>query len=137
MKRARGLVLGALFLSSIPAFADQVPGGITLGQPITGGSGCPAGSAAAVLSPDGKNLSILFDQYQALAGGTSGLQFDRKACSVAIPVHVPQGYSVSILKIDYRGFNAIPSGGSSTFGVEYFFAGTHGPGFSKQFYGPL
>src|SRR3954468_8775829 len=105
---AAGFCLGVL--AAAPAFADDVPGGITLGQPIMGGTGCPAGSASAVLSPDGKSLSILFDQYTVQAGGTTGQQFDRKACSVAIPVHVPQGYAVSILQIDYRGFNALPVG---------------------------
>jgi hypothetical protein len=108
-----------------------------MGQPITGGSGCPAGTASAVLSPDGKNLSILFDQYQAQAGGPGGQRFDRKSCSIAIPVHVPQGFAVSILAIDYRGFNALPAGAQSAFNVEYFFAGSQGPGFTKSYYGPL
>jgi len=27
-----------------------------------------------------------------------------KSCNVAIPVHVPQGFSVSVLQVDYRGF---------------------------------
>jgi hypothetical protein len=44
---------------------------------------------------------------------------------------------VSILAIDYRGFNAIPAGAKSTFGVEYFFADQRGPTFSKNFTGPV
>jgi hypothetical protein len=108
---------------------------IRLGNPAYGGSGCPAGTAAVSLTEDQKTLSILFDQYLAQAG-SNGLQLDRKSCNLAIPVHVPQGYSVSIFEVDYRGFVSIPSGGSGRFGVEYFFAGAEGPRASKTFTGP-
>lgn len=56
---------------------------------------------------------------------------ERKTCNIAVPVHVPQGYSVSIFQIDYRGFNSLPYGAYSRFNVEYFFAGTQGPGYEK------
>jgi hypothetical protein len=110
---------------------------IALGQPAYGGTGCPGGSASATLSPDAKSLSILFDQYQVEAGGDTGKSFDRKSCNIAIPVHVPQGLSISVLAIDYRGYNNVPTGGNTTFSVEYFFAGVRGPTFNKTFKGPL
>ncbi|HLE01582.1 MAG TPA: DUF4360 domain-containing protein [Bdellovibrionota bacterium] len=112
------------------------PDGIRMGQPSYGGSGCPAGTASTTLSPDAQSLSILFDAYQVEAGGMSGKQVDRKSCNVAIPVTIPQGYSVSIIQIDYRGFNSLPAGAQSRFSVEYFFAGTQGPAFSRDFFGP-
>jgi len=110
---------------------------IALGQPDYGGTGCPAGSASATLSPDQKSLSILFDAYQVEAGGTTGKAFARASCNIAIPVHVPQGLSVSLLAIDYRGYNNVPKGGSTDFNVEYFFAGARGPTFKKTFKGPV
>lgn len=120
-------------LSAPKAYANP---GVTLGVPAYGGSGCPGGSASATISPDGRSLSLLFDQYQARAGGQSGQAIDRKTCNIAIPVHVPQGYSVSILSIDYRGFNSLPAGARSQFDVEYFFAGNRGPGWTRSFTGP-
>lgn len=123
---------------ALVATASQAhPDDIALGAPAYGGDGCPAGSVSATLSPDEKALSILFDQYQASAGGETGRSFDRRSCNVAIPVHVPQGRSVSILSIDYRGFNKLPRGGRSQFNVEYFFAGGRGPAFRRSFSGPL
>lgn len=119
-------------LASLAAQADD----IRLGIPAYGGSGCPAGSASAVLSPDQKTLSVLFDQYQAEAGGLTGRRIDRKSCNLAIPVHVPQGYSISIFKIDYRGFAALPVGARGQFNVEYFFAGMQGPRSLKSIVGP-
>ena len=126
------LALAALGFSTV-AHADD----ISLGQPSFGGNGCPGGSVSTTLSPDSKALSILFDQYQLAVGGTSGKAFDRKSCNVAIPVHVPQGRSISILDIDYRGFNHLPKGATSQFNVEYFFAGSRGPSFRKSFNGVL
>lgn len=110
---------------------------IALGEPGYGGTGCPGGTVSTTLSPDSKSLSILFDQYQVEAGGDTGKSFDRKSCNIAIPVHVPQGLSVSVLAIDYRGYNNVPAGGNTDFNVEYFFAGARGPTFKKTFKGPL
>lgn len=127
------ILLASAILLSASAFADD----ISLGTPGYGGTGCPVGTVSATLSPDAKSLSLLFDQYQVAVGGTTGKSFDRKSCNIAIPVHVPQGLSVSILKIDFRGFNHLPQAATSQFNVEYFFAGTRGPVFQKVFRGAL
>ena len=126
------IALVAFVLSSAFAYADD----ISLGMPGYGGNGCPDQSVSATLSPDAKALSLLFDSYQVQAGGSSGHSFDRKSCNVAIPVHVPQGLSVSVLAVDYRGFNHLPQGAKSQFNVEYFFAGAVGPAFRQSFNGP-
>jgi hypothetical protein len=119
----------ALFASNANAQA-----GITLGNPGYGGTGCPANSASVSLSPDQSALSILFDQYVVEAG--NGRTMDRKSCNIAIPVHVPQGYSISVFQVDYRGFNSLPAGARSMFNVEYFFAGSRGVRQTKSFFGP-
>ncbi len=124
--------LGALAMAA-PASADN----ISLGIPGYGGSGCPSGSVSTTLSPDQRSLSLLFDEYQVSAGGSTGRGFDRKSCNVAIPVHVPHGLSVAILAVDYRGYNHLPSRAMSQFNVEYFFAGGRGPSYRKSFYGQL
>lgn len=132
-KRFFACLAGTLMsLASLAAQADD----IQLGAPAYGGTGCPAGTASAVLSPDQKTLSVLFDQYQTEAGGMTGRRIDRKSCNLAIPVHVPQGYSISIFKIDYRGFAALPAGARGQFNVEYFFAGMQGPRSAKPIFGP-
>jgi hypothetical protein len=109
---------------------------LVLGEPQYGGNGCPAGSASATVSPDGSAISILFDQYIAEAGNTTGRRIDRKSCNLAVPVQVPQGYSVAVFQVDYRGFNAVPVGGMNRFDVEYFWAGARGPRLTRTFTGP-
>jgi hypothetical protein len=129
----KSILLFSAIMFSAPVFADD----ISLGTPGYGGTGCPAGTVSVTLSPDAKSLSLLFDQYQVAVGGETGKSFDRKSCNIAIPVHVPNGLSVSILKIDFRGFNHLPRSASSQFNVEYFFAGTKGPSFQRKFVGPI
>lgn len=108
---------------------------LRLGEPAYGGTGCPAGSASVALSPDQQSLSILFDQYVVEAGG--GKTFDRKNCNIAIPVHVPQGYSVSVIAIDYRGFIGLPAGARAQLAVNYFLSsGSGSVRTQKTFVGP-
>lgn len=130
-KLALTLISAGLFSMSAQA------GSIELGQPAYGGNGCPAGSASVTMSPDQSALSILFDDYLVEAGGDTGKRIARKSCNIAIPVHVPQGYSVAILGIDYRGYTYVPRGAQARFNVEYFFAGRRGPRYRKTFRGPV
>ncbi len=75
----------------------------TLGLPSYKNNGCPQGRVGFTLSPDSQMLSVLFDDFVVTAGGSSGVTIDRKSYSFAIPIHVPQGYSVAIISMDYRG----------------------------------
>lgn len=130
--RVMGLLFAAVVAIASQAHADD----ISMGQPAYGGSGCPAGSASAVLAPDAKTLSILFDEFIAESGGTTGRTVDRKSCGIAVPVHVPQGYSVSVIKVDYRGFVSLPRGADARMSAEYFFGGSSGPRRTDTFVGP-
>ena len=127
-------ILGATTVAMMSVSA--MAAGLELGVPAYGGTGCPAGTASVSVSPAQDAVSILFDQYVAEAGRTTGRRIDRKSCNVTVPVRVPQGYSVAILTVDYRGYNAIPQGGYSRFDAEYFWAGSQGPRISRIFNGP-
>lgn len=111
--------------------------GLRLGQAAYGGTGCPAGTASVTVSPDESAVSILFDQFISEAGRTTGRRIDRKSCNLTVPVQVPQGYSVAVFQVDYRGFNAVPRGGVNRFSAEYFWAGARGPRIDRVFSGPV
>lgn len=134
MKRA----LVALLMVSGAAMAApaQAQTPITLGTPTYGGTGCPQGTASVTLSPDGSTLAVIYDQYAVNAGGGSPA-IARASCNLAIPVNIPNGFNISIVGIDYRGFNALDAGASSNFRVEYFFSGSSGPVFNQPFAGGL
>lgn len=129
-------LLSVLVLSSVIASVAHADD-IQLGQPGYGGTGCPAGSVSATLSPDNKSLSLIFDSFVAEAGTSARRTLDRKSCNVAIPIHIPHGLSVSVIGVDYRGYIGLPSNrASATLTAEYFFAGFQGPRFTRNFFGP-
>eukprot|EP00122_Pirum_gemmata_P004900 Pgem_evm1s4465 len=116
---------------------------INYDEMIISGSGCKKGTVTTVPSPDGRALSILFDDYSA---GTDGKKKKRvrKSCNIAVPVKVPNGVSIGIFKTDYRGNAYVPkvNGNEAKFSTEYFFAGSRGtqktktfkPGFDDDFF---
>lgn len=127
---ATTLAIAAL---SSPALAAPA---LKLGKPAYGGPGCPAGTASAAVTGGGSQLTVRFSSYQVAAGGSSGKSFDRKACSLSIPVTVPAGYSVAVVAVDFTGYTNLPSGSSATFRLEEFMPGGTGPVFSSEIKGP-
>jgi Domain of unknown function (DUF4360) len=95
-----------------------------------GGNGCPNNSASVTVSPDGQELSILFDKF--IANG-SNVSESRKSCNLSIPIRVPQGFQISLYDADYRGYVAPATTGNLR--AEYFFAGSRGPVFNRRFNG--
>ena len=130
LARLAGAV-GAVVLLASPAIA----GAPTLGTIGLGGPGCPAGSASASVSRDGSTLAIRFTRFNVAAGGGDSL--DRKACSLAIPMTVPAGYSVALVGLTYRGGVMLPADASAQLNAETFFAGGDGPVASHTVEGPL
>ena len=126
---------GLLALTAISSPALAAPA-LKLGKPAYGGPGCPAGTASASVTGGGTQLTVKFSQYQVAAGGSSGKSFDRKACSLSIPVTVPAGYSVAVVAVDFAGYTNLSSGTSATFKLEEFLPGGTGPVFSSDIKGP-
>jgi hypothetical protein len=65
--------------------------------------GCPEGTYSVVTSPDGSAISILFDNF-AVKGTEANGGFVRMTCGMEIPLHLPEGFSLGVYKVDYRGF---------------------------------
>ncbi len=128
MKFVKLLLATALMTASIsPALANPT---VQILGASYGGNGCPDRSASVTVSPDGQELSILFDKFTA-QGNVSAET--RKNCNLSIPIKVPQGFQISIYDADYRGYVAPRTTGNLR--AEYFFAGTRGPVFSRTFNG--
>jgi hypothetical protein len=135
MKLNKTMMKSALLALVISAFQTaKAADDIQIGMPAYGGNGCPAGTASVTLSSDAKSLSLIFDQFIVEAGGAFRT-LERKSCNVAIPVHIPQGFSVSVVNVDYRGYVSLPAQASARMTAEYFLAGSAGPRFDKQFIG--
>ncbi len=128
MKLVRA-VLGSFFglsftvsaMAEVPPYVVIPP--IVNGQPNPsyGGSGCPAGSARAVVAPDLKSFTMIFDKYVVNAQGSNSI--DRKNCQILINFQFPQGWSYSIARMDYRGFYNLSAGASGSQQALYYFQG--------------
>ncbi len=120
MKTLSTLIAGTLLALSVSQSAvattptpTQSP--VYFKAPAIAGSGCPSGTSDFAITPDGATLSILFDGYSAESGN--------KSCNIAVPVHVPNGFQVSTMTADFRGFVE----GRAELRRSYFFAGDRTP----------
>jgi hypothetical protein len=86
---------------------------IELETPLFSGTVCSQGNNSVTLSPDKKSISILFDQFATQVGADIGVLIARELCRMRIPVKVPPGMQMTIVKTDTRGFNSLPIGAKS------------------------
>jgi len=120
-----GLTLALVASPAIaaPAGADPDPGTVRIEGIKYGGSGCPGGSAEAVISGDQTTMTMIFDKYIASIGPGVDLVDSRKNCQLNIDVRYPAGFQYSIFTADYRGFVALDAGVTGTQKSTYYFSG--------------
>jgi hypothetical protein len=90
-------------------------------------------SATAVSAPDGSALTILFDDM------TVGSDADVVArCTILAPLDLPEGYSLGVYRVDYRGFAHLDKGQTAEFTVDYNLGPKeNGRRFSRKVKGPV
>ena len=127
----------SLILSGLMAVGIVQAQEIELGTPSFNGNGCDRYNTAVSLTPSGQGVSILFDEFIVSSGGDPNSRFDVKNCNISIPVHIPNGYSVSVFSVDYRGFAVVPRWGHVGFSANYYFAGQAGKASERVFEYPF
>jgi len=99
-------------------------GAIRIGKLGYAGSGCPQGSIVAEYSSEQRRIVLRFEEFFAQAGGIK--RIDRKNCALAMPVSVPEGYSVRTLAYSLKGFAYLEDQATARIQAENFFAGDEG-----------
>ncbi|MCX7674353.1 MAG: DUF4360 domain-containing protein [Bdellovibrionaceae bacterium] len=74
------------------------------------GSGCDFASVAATLSPDEREVSLLFDNYRIELESRSNLPQVRKDCLIELDIETSSRIQFAFRSVDYRGFASIPAG---------------------------
>jgi len=139
LSKTFGTLAGLLLTSA--AFA-AAPDSVTIppqvnGQanPSYGGTGCPAGSARAVVAPDRSAFTMIFDKYIVETSATRSI--DRKNCQILVNFDFPQGWSYSLVRLDYRGFFDLGPSSSGYQQSLYYFQGlTQQARLQTNFVGP-
>lgn len=104
-------ILSILVLSSLLTIKAQAQD-VVLGNPILGGPGCPQGTVSVSLTDDKKTISVLFSAFStsySLASGP-GPKMIATNCRIQLPVSLPDGYIMDVMKLEYNGFHAVPEG---------------------------
>jgi hypothetical protein len=113
--------------SSVLALADGPdPREVYINNIVHAGSGCPANSVAGDISEDGKAFTLLFDTYAAEAGPGIARSENRKFCQLTVNLHVPQGWSYTLIDVSYKGFASLDRGTQGIQTSSYYFQGATG-----------
>ncbi|MEV4643103.1 DUF4360 domain-containing protein [Actinoplanes sp. NPDC049548] len=126
-----GVVLALLassLISSSPASArgilnDPPSDHIVIDLVAMAGSGCRPGTADVAVSPDNTAFTAIYSEYLAQAGTGIPSTEGRKNCQLNVLVHVPQGFTFAIAKVDYRGYGLLQRGATASQRANYYFQG--------------
>lgn len=102
----------SLLMLSQASLAQFSPGQVSIQSVTLAGSGCPAGTARAVLAPDGSSLTVMYDQFEARADSAQPLA--RKNCEVLVKIRKPVIYAFAVESADFRGFVGLDHGTRAT-----------------------
>ncbi len=126
-------VLAAVFMITFSASAgvidtnyDETPDPNEVyidGSIAYAGSGCPADTVAGFIADDAKAFTLAFDSYFAEAGPGVSRRYNRANCTLQIPIHIPNGWTFTVYRVDYRGYAYLDEGTTGTQGASYYFAG--------------
>ncbi|OJF13412.1 DUF4360 domain-containing protein [Couchioplanes caeruleus] len=137
----RGGVVLALLASSLlqsPAahagsILDDPPNDhIVIDLVAMAGSGCRPGTADVAVSPDNKAFTAIYSEYLAQAGPGVPSTEGRKNCQLNVLVHVPQGFTFAIAKVDYRGYGSLLHGSTASQRANYYFQGMSQSAYSNH-----
>ncbi len=132
MKLMTQSIFVCAWIFSLPAWAQEA-------------NGCPAGSYAVVVSPDGATVSLLFDKFTVESTGILGGTSPRKVCRISAPLNLPENHSIGVYKVDYRGFAKLVAKQRAHLEVQYFLGphpnqndgdNNHGRVFKRSVKGP-
>jgi hypothetical protein len=99
MRKLAALLIFLILLVATPGYAQ---------------SACPDGAFSVSQTPDGTSLTILFDAFTVESGGSAVAH-----CSLSVPLALPDGYSLGVYRVDYRGYAHLARGETAELTVDY------------------
>ena len=131
----------AALLTLIPMTAfgqGPNPREVTIDGIVANGNGCPSGTVDTMVSADAKAFTMFFDQFIASGGGSTPVTEQQKVCNISLNLRFPQGWSYSIIGVDYRGYASLDAGVRALQASEYWIqgAGTSRARLTSTFLGP-
>ncbi len=108
------LIVLQLFIGlfGVTLWAQEAPQGAAIMNVTLSGTGCNNATAGVSISPDAKDLSILFDEFFLIANASNVNPRNLRSeiqCTVNLDMHIPRGWQMALVAVDYRGFAAVPA----------------------------
>jgi hypothetical protein len=123
----KSVIVGLIGCNSLLALADGPnPREVYINNIVHGGTGCPQDTVAGDISEDGKAFTLLFDAFAAEAGPRIARSENRKFCQLTVNLHVPQGWSYTLIDVSYKGFASLDRGTQGVQSSTYYFQGAMG-----------
>lgn len=119
-------LVGASPASAVGFLDDDVPppdDKVVIDLVAMAGSGCRPGTADVAVSPDNTKFTVIYSDYLAQAGPGISVSEGRKNCQINVLVHVPQGFTFAIAKVDHRGYALLEEGATALQRANYYFQG--------------
>lgn len=124
-------------VAAAPFAAADTPSFVRLRSINYAGSGCPAGSISANVSPDSRALSLTMDEFVAEVGPGVPLSAGRRNCQLSIDLSYPSGWSYAVLRTQRRGYVNLEPGVTATQTSSFYFQGqSRSARLSTSFTGP-
>lgn len=80
---------------------------------------CRAGTYSTVTVSESGTLSILFDNFSISRPAGAEKSEERRSCNIQVPLSLPQGYSLGVYEVDYRGFTHLSDKQQAELNVDY------------------
>jgi Domain of unknown function (DUF4360) len=107
------------------------PSGVYVAALTANGTGCPAGTWDASISPDGTTFTVSFATYELMVN--PGQAFVVKDCQIGIDLKTPSGFTFAVNSFYYQGYNLLDSDGmTAQQTAKYYFMGNPVPGVTFQ-----
>jgi hypothetical protein len=89
---------------------------------VANGTGCPAGSWDAAISPDGQAFTVSFSQYETMVNPGQALSI--KDCTLGIDLVSPNGLTFAVNSFYYQGYALLDQPGmTAKQTAKYYFQG--------------
>ncbi|MCP9208300.1 DUF4360 domain-containing protein [Streptomyces cucumeris] len=121
---AAALFASVLSTQGVSPAPDVPPEKIQVDVRTVNGSGCPKGTTAIAVANDNTAFTITYSDYLAQVGPDADPIDIRKNCQLNLDVHIPQGFTYAIAKVDYRGYASLQRGARGTEKASYYFQGS-------------
>jgi hypothetical protein len=110
-------------LATAAQAASDTPPNVRVRSISYAGAGCRAGSATAAVSPDGRSVVFLFDEFASEAGPGISPSGSRKNCQVNLSLDYPQGWQYALGAVDLRGTADLKRGATGYAAVRGYVSG--------------